>query len=164
MIILEEANDMSKLEEVREFIEKNTLEAEIIEHKNSGLTSKQAAEATGTDIEQIIKTLLFMDKKHRPVIVICQGNKRVDMDKIMKFVELKKPRLARPEEIKELLGTEPGGTPPICLPEDIPVIVDKGVTKQEFVIGSAGTKFTGLKLKPYDIVKSTGAKIVDITE
>ncbi|MBD3155184.1 MAG: hypothetical protein GF368_00830 [Candidatus Aenigmarchaeota archaeon] len=155
---------MSKLEEVKQFIGKNNIQAEIIEHEDSGLTSEQAAEATGANIEQIIKTLLFMDKKHQPVIVICQGNKRVDMGKVMKFVQLKKPRLARPEEIKELLGTEPGGTPPICLPDDIPVLVDKGVTKQEFVIGSAGTKFTGLKLKPYDIVKFTGAKIVDVTE
>jgi Cys-tRNA(Pro) deacylase len=155
---------LSKLEEVKQFIKKRGLDVEIIEHDESGLTSKQAAEATGVDIEQIIKTLLFMDKKHRPVIVICQGHKRVDMDKVMKFVELKKPRLARTEEIKELLGTEPGGTPPICLPGDIPVLVDKGVTKQEFVVGSAGTKFTGLKLKPYDIVKFSGGKIVDITE
>ncbi len=155
---------MSKVDQVKQFIEENNLEAEIIEHEESGLTSEQAAEATGVDIEQIIKTLLFMDKKHRPVIVICQGHKRVDMDKVIKFVELKKPRLARPEEIKQLLGTEPGGTPPICLPEDIPVLMDKGVTKQKFVVGSAGTKFTGLKLKPYDIVKFTNAKIVSITE
>ena len=155
---------MSKIEEVRGFIEENNIQAEIIEHEKSGLTSEQAAEVTGVDIEQIIKTLLFMDKKHRPVIVICQGHKRVDMNKVMKFVELKKPRLARPKEIKELLGTEPGGTPPICLPKNIPVLLDKGVTKQEFVVGSAGTKFTGLKLKPYDIVKFSGGKIVDITE
>ena len=61
-----------------------------------------------------------------------------------------------------LLGTTPGGTPPICLPQEIPVFIDRGVMKQEFVVGSAGSEFTGLRIRPSDIVKFTNAKIVDI--
>ena len=54
---------MSKLEDVKQFIQRNNIQAEIIEHEQSGLTSEDAAQATGVKIEQIIKTLLFIGKK-----------------------------------------------------------------------------------------------------
>ena len=155
---------MSKLEEVKQFIKENNIQAEIIEHKKSGLTSESASEATGVKIEQIIKTLLFIGKNKDLAIVICQGNKRVDAKKLSEISGLKKSRLATAEELRQLLGAEPGGTPPICLPEDIPKFMDRNVMEQEFVVGSAGTEFTGLKLRPSDIVKFTNAKIVDISE
>jgi len=158
------SDNMSKSEEVKQFIRENSIQAEIIEHKQSGLTSEAAAEATGIPIENIIKTLLFIDKKKRPIIVICLGNVRVDLKKVSKISGLKKLRFARPDELKELLGTEPGGTPPICLPEEIPKFIDRIVMEKEFVAGSAGTEFTGLKIHPSDTVKFTNAKIVDIGE
>ena len=155
---------MSKINEVKEFIKQNGIQAEIIEHKESGLTSEEAAKATGVKLEQIIKTILFVGKKKDLAIVICQGNKKVDGRKLSEISGLKKPRLARTDELKEFLNTEPGGTPPICLPEEIPKFIDKGVMGQEFVIGSAGSEFVGLKIRPSDIVKFANAKIVDMTE
>lgn len=153
---------MSKLEDVKQFIQRNNIQAEIIEHEQSGLTSEDAAQATGVKIEQIIKTLLFIGKKCNLAIVICQGNKRIDTKKLSQVSGLKKPRMARPEELQKILETTPGGTPPICLPESIPKFIDKQVTEQEFVVGSAGSEFVGIKLNPWDIVKFTNAKIVDI--
>lgn len=155
---------MKKTDEVKQFIEQNSIQAEIIEHEQSGLTSESAAKATGVKIEQIIKTLLFIGEKKNQVIVICQGNKRVDTKKLSEISGLKKPRLANPQELKEILGTQPGGTPPIGLPENMPIFIDTEVMKQQFVIGSAGTEFIGLKISPSDIVKFTNAKIVNIAE
>jgi len=60
--------------------------------------------------------------------------------------------------------TKPGGTPPICLPENIPVFVDKEVMKQVFVIGSAGSEFVGIKISPNDILKYSNARVVDVGE
>ena len=156
---------MTKLNEVKQFIQQNNIQAEIIERPGrSGITSESAAEVTGVKIQQIIKTLLFIGKKKNLAIVICQGNKRIDTKKLSEISGVKKPRMARPEELAEILGTVPGGTPPICLPENIPVFVDKGVMQQEFVVGSAGSEFVGIKLSPSDIVKFTKAKIVDVGE
>ncbi len=152
---------MTKLEKVKKFIQQNNIKAEMIEHKQSGLTSEDAAKATGVKIEQVIKTLLFIDNKKNLAIVICQGNRRIDTKKLS---GLKKPRLATREELKEILGTQPGGTPPICLPEDIPKFIDKEVMEQEFVVGSAGSEFVGIKISPNDILKYSNARVVDVGE
>jgi len=154
---------MDKVKEVKKFILENDIKATIIEHERSGLTSEDAAKATGVSIENIIKTLLFMDKKKQPAVVICLGNDRVDSKKLSAF-GLKKPRLAKPEELKQILETKPGETPPIYLPKDIPKFIDKEVMKREIVLGSAGSEFVGIKISPKDIVKFSNVKIVDITE
>ena len=155
---------MNKVKEVKKFISNNNIQASIIEHEQSGLTSEDAAKATGVPTENIIKTLLFIDKKKQPTIVICLGSDRIDQKKLSETSGFKKPRLARPEELKQILETEPGGTPPLRLPEDIPKFIDKEVMKKEFVVGSAGSEFVGIKISPKDIVKFSNFKIVDITE
>ncbi len=119
--------------EVRKFVREHSIPAEIIEHPEAdGLTSEQVAAAHGVGLESIVKTLLFVDKDGNKAFVIIQGGKRVGTKKIP---GLRKSRLAKPEELKEWLDTEPGGVPPIALPEEINKFVDEGVTKQEFVIG-----------------------------
>ena len=153
---------MDKVEEVKKFVEENNIDAEIIGHEKSGLTSENAAEAVGVSIENIVKTLLFVGKKKNVAVVTCMGKDRVDSKKLSEVSGLKKPRMARPEEMKKILGTEPGGTPPICLPENVSVFIDERVLEKEFVIGSAGSEFSGLKINPRDIVKFANAKIVDI--
>ena len=47
----------------------------------------------------------------------------------------------------------PGGIPPILLPNDIKKYIDKDLMKKDFVYGSGGDRFTGLKIKVNDILK-----------
>ena len=155
---------MSKVEKIKNLIKEKNIEAEVIEHKKSGLTSQDAADATGIPIENVIKTLLFIDKKKKTAIVTCLGSDRVDSKKLFEIAELKKPRMANPEELKEILGTEPGGTSPIGLPENVPTFVDAKVLNKDYVLGSAGSEFAGLKINPKEIVKLSNSKIVDITQ
>lgn len=147
---------------VREFIEKHHIPAEIIEHPESdGLTSEQAAIAHGVGLESIIKTLLFVDNKSEKAFIIIQGNKRVNIKRIP---GLKKPRLAKAEELKEWFDVEPGGVPPINLPKEFNKFIDREVTEQEFVIGSAGSRFSGIKIKPEFIVNQPNTQVIDIAE
>lgn len=148
--------------EVRKFVQEHDIPAEIIEHPEAdGLTSEQAAAAHGVGLESIIKTLLFVDKHENKAFVIIQGGKRVDTKKIP---GLRKPRLARAEELKEWLDTEPGGVPPTALPEEINKFVDEGVVMQDFVIGSAGNRFSGIKIKPEFIINQPNTQILDLAE
>jgi Cys-tRNA(Pro)/Cys-tRNA(Cys) deacylase len=155
---------MNKIKEIKNLIKEKNIDVEIIEHEKSGLTSQDAANATGIPIENIVKTLLFIDKKKKPVVVICLGNDYIDSKKLSEIAEIKKPKIATPEELKEILGTIPGGNPPIGIPQKIPVFIDKKVLNKDFVLGSAGSEFTGLKIKPKDILELSNAKIVGVVK
>ena len=89
------------------------------------------------------------------------GKDKVDIKKLEKF-GMKKPHLANKEELKKLLDAEPGGVPPIALPDNIRKLLDKHVMEKDFVIGSAGSEFSGLKIHPKDILKYSKAEVVDI--
>ena len=143
---------------VRKFIKEHNIDAEIIEHEASGLTSKNASDVHGIGLDKIVKTLLFVGKNNENVVVICLGKDRVDIKKI----GLKKSHLATKEELSEILKSEPGGVPPIALPENIKKFLDKNVIGKDFVIGSAGSEFTGLKISPKDILKYSNAQVVNI--
>jgi len=69
------------LEKTKKFLKENNIKAELIEHKEDGLTSENAAKATGIDLNHIIKVLCFVDSKEKKAFVIIQGNKRVDAKK-----------------------------------------------------------------------------------
>ncbi|MBL7078386.1 YbaK/EbsC family protein [Candidatus Shapirobacteria bacterium] len=150
------------INKIRKLIESGQIKGEILEHPGQdGLTSEQAALAHGVNLDQIVKTLLFVDKKGNKAVVIIQGDKRVGSKKIS---GLKKPKIANFEELKEVLGCEPGGVPPVGLPEEILKLVDEAVVDLNFVIGSAGDRFSGLKLKPDIITSQPNTQVLDLKE
>ena len=149
-------------ETVKEFVKRHEIAAERIEHESSGLTSKDASTVHGVELSCIVKTLLFVGKNVN-VVVICLGKDKVDTKKLEKL-GIKRPHLARYEELKEILGAEPGGVPPIALPDHIKKFLDKHVMEKDFVIGSAGSEFSGIRLSPKDILKYSNAELIDIVE
>jgi hypothetical protein len=54
-------------------------------------------------------------------------------------------------------------TDPLTLPEHVrEIFVEKSLMDKEFVIGSAGSKYCGLKIKPAEIIKVVEATILDL--
>ncbi len=148
------------VDEVRKFVQENKIDAEFIEHHDSdGLTSEGAAAAVNVPLSQIIKVLCFVDGKGNKCFVIIQGSKKVDDKKIP---GLKKPRMANGEELNAWFGLEPGCVPPINLPAETQKYVDVGILELPFVVGSAGSRFIGIKIKPEYILKQENAHVADL--
>lgn len=143
-------------EALRELIER--LGGEIIEVGRLVKTVKQAAEATGAHPKQIIKSLLFISEKNEPILVIVDGESRVDPDKLAKLFG--PSRLASPEEVKEITGYEIGELPPVGI--KIKTVMDPKVLENEFVIGGGGSVDRLSKLEPRRIVEYQNAMVVDV--
>ena len=149
-----------KVHDLQLFVKENEIDAEFIEHPGrDGLTSEGAASATGIPLAQVIKVLCITDKKEK-CFVILQGSKKVDMRKIP---GIKKGRLATGEELLGWFGFEPGCVPPICLPEEIPKYIDVGIKNLPFVVGSAGSRFVGIRIKPERIISQKNVMLADIS-
>lgn len=149
------------VEETKQWLAKNGVNAEFIDHgAKDGLKSEDAAHATGTDIARVLKVLCFVNSKGNRCFAMLQGNKKVDLNKIPGFG---KARLATEQELGNWFGAQPGAVPPVALPPAIPKFIDSGVMEMPFVIGSAGSRFVGLKIQPSDIIKQENAKVLEIS-
>ncbi|MHA1627147.1 MAG: aminoacyl-tRNA deacylase [Candidatus Asgardarchaeia archaeon] len=121
-------------------------------------TVEQAVKATGLKPKQIIKSLLFISKKEGPILVIVDGESKVDPNKLAK--NFGKVRLATPEEVKRITGFEVGAMPPVGV--EVKTIVDPKILENKFVIGGGGRMDKLSKLNPEKIVEYQKAIIVDV--
>ncbi|MEA1993453.1 MAG: YbaK/EbsC family protein [Euryarchaeota archaeon] len=148
---------MSFVEKTKKIIEKKGIDAEIREHKKWGKESEKVAEIFEIPLENVIKSLLiFLDET--PYLAVVQGDKRLDLKKIEKITG-KKTVLARVSDIKEL-GFEFGGIP--CIGSELRMIVDQRVMDEEYIVGSAGSPYTGIKITPEDLVRLNNAEVLSI--
>jgi prolyl-tRNA editing enzyme YbaK/EbsC (Cys-tRNA(Pro) deacylase) len=131
------------------------VEYSLIEHKESGRTSESAADATGEDRANIVKSMLLKSGKSGYVGVIVGGNRMVDFGKVRERAGAGgKFSLARPDEVKAALGFEIGGVPPFAFyMGGIAAFVDAAVMGKGHVVGAAGDEFSGIRFSPKEFAK-----------
>jgi len=134
------------------------LDGEIINVGKPVKTVEQAVKATDSNPKQIIKSLLFISREEGPVLVIVDGESKVDLNKLAKIFG--KVRFATPEEVKRITGFEVGAVPPVGV--KVKTIVDPKVLENKFVIGGGGRIDRLSKLNPEKIVEYQKAIIVDV--
>ena len=77
----------SGVNRVREVLEKMGLSSRIIEFSCSTRSSKEAAQAIGCEVGQIVKSLVFEGAyTHRPFLVLASGENRVNEKQIESLV------------------------------------------------------------------------------
>jgi len=147
------------------FLKKNGVDFEILWHRESdGRTSSEAARAWGTTLDRVIKSLILIDRHGEALMVLVQGDKRLDLKRTELVANRSELRLARPDEVLQLIGCDVGGIPPIALGKKMQVVVDEGVTRLDWAFGSAGSRHAGLKIRPTDLVRLNNAKVGEVAE
>jgi Cys-tRNA(Pro)/Cys-tRNA(Cys) deacylase len=154
----------SSTDRVAAFIEAHDLDAEIIATPQGVPTVETAATALGVDVDQIVKTLVFVDAQDRLVIAIACGTGKVDRRKLADFAGTSKLKLASSDRVIEWTGYPPGGVAPIDLPEEAIVIVDENVAAQPVIYGGSGTDLHMMRIRTEDIIHLNGATIGDILQ
>lgn len=148
---------MDYVRNTKKIIEREEIEAEIKKHKIWGKKSEKVSEIFGIALKNVIKSILvFLDEI--PFLIVLQGDKLLDLKELEKITG-KKVTLARAKDIKKM-GFEFGGIP--CVGSNLKMIVDQKVLNEEYVVGSAGSPYAGIKIKPKDLVKLNSAEVFDI--
>ena len=138
------------------------IKGEIIDHPDvDGTHSEVIAKALKIPPDNIIKCLILKSKREQLIAAIILGNQRLDLKKLEKLSKMKNLSLASERLIKENIGYPIGGVQPIAVINKIPIFIDENVMNKEFIIGSAGTPFHGLKIVPA-IFKKFNTIICDI--
>lgn len=147
-----------------EWLDELGVNAELIVSEQQMPTVELAAQAIGVDPNQIIKTLLFRDRDGTFVRVIASGPGRIDRAKLAAVAHLDRPKMASPEMVLEVTGWPAGGVAPVASRMPIPTFIDENVMQWDVVFGGGGTELTLIRMKASDIVRLTGAAIVDLVE
>ena len=124
-------------------------------------TAQDAAQQIGTDVERIVKSLVFVDGA-AAVVALCSGAARVDEVKLATALGLSSLRRATAAEAKERTGYAIGGVPPFAHVRGCRVVCDRSLLAFDEVWAAAGLPDAVFPIAPADLVRASGAQIADI--
>ena len=90
-------------ERFQERLQRLGVDAEVRELADSTRTAREAADAVGVEVGQIVKSLVFVDEES-PLLCLCAGDRRVETEKLGPGV-----RQAKRDEVRDATGFAIGG-------------------------------------------------------
>ncbi len=131
--------------------------------EESAATAQQAADAIGTSLGSIVKSLCFL-AGDRPVLVLAAGDRSVDDRKVAGHygVGRKKVHLADAETTIAVTGYAPGGVPPLGHARDLPVLIDGSLGRFATVYAAAGSPHAIFGISYGQLVAVTGGEVLDL--
>jgi len=151
------------VEEVRKFIEKYGVKAEILKFENTVETVSSASKASGYPERRILKSLVVF-ANGKPYVAIVRGDKKLGFKKFAKAVGAKRVRLAKINEVSKVVGVNPGEVSPLL--ESIlklPVTLDNSVLEKKTVLVGGGSLKHLVKIDVSELVRVLNPKIAEIT-
>jgi prolyl-tRNA editing enzyme YbaK/EbsC (Cys-tRNA(Pro) deacylase) len=147
------------------FMREQGIAGEILHLHVPTPTVETAAQAAGTQVERIVKSILFM-VEGEPVLAITSGTAHVDQRAIASryAVGRKRVKLASAETVLEIGGYEVGAMPPFGHLRKLPTLLDRGVLKQPEVYAGGGDENALLRLSPEEILRVTQAQVMDLVQ
>jgi prolyl-tRNA editing enzyme YbaK/EbsC (Cys-tRNA(Pro) deacylase) len=134
----------------------------VTEFPESTATAVAAAEALGTPVERIVKSLVFM-AGDRPVLVLASGTNRVDLHKLAHLAGEPVGR-ANADQVRQATGFAIGGVPPVGHTEPLSTYVDADLLRYDEVWAAAGTPYSVFAIHPQTLARVSGGHIVDIAQ
>lgn len=152
------------LDAVKKFIVSNNINAKILEFEISTETVSKAASAAGIHIENVLKTLLMKSDKGLLAIMVC-GERKVDYNKVKKFLKIKKIRFLKPEEIELYTPFEVGGVSPLFSKiYDFHIILDEQCLENNYVTLGGGDNYHLVEISLRDLVNVLNPQIADVSK
>lgn len=139
------------------------LEVEVRTFPQGTRTARDAAEAIGAQLGQILKSIVFL-ADGEPLLCLVSGSNRVSLTALKHLTGAQKVRPAGAEQVKEITGFAAGGVPPFGHRTPLPTYFDADLLAYEIVWAAAGTPDSVFAAAPGPLVKACGAIIADLKE
>lgn len=126
-------------------------------------TAADAAQAVGCEVAQIVKSLVFM-ADGEPVVALVSGANRVDLGRLGLALGSTRVRKADGDEARAATGFAIGGVPPFGHAIGVRMVVDRQLLGLERLWAAAGLPDAVFPISPDDLMRVSGASVVDIAE
>lgn len=150
----------SSTERVRLALAERGLACEIIETQQSARTAQEAADAVGSTVGQIVKSLVFLCDG-AGVMALVSGANRLDERKLGAVAGGKISR-ADADAVRDATGFAIGGVAPLGSTRPIRIFFDEDLLAFELVWAAAGTPSTVFAISPDELARATGAIVADL--
>jgi prolyl-tRNA editing enzyme YbaK/EbsC (Cys-tRNA(Pro) deacylase) len=155
-----------RVQRLLDFVQAVGVEATLVEHGAPMPTVEQAARALGVAREDIVKSILFEEKRgeRRALLAVASGMNRVSASKLAQAAGFSSLRLAPGERVLAVTGYPTGGVPPVAHASPLRVLVDARLSDRDVVYAGGADEHHMLRIRPGDIVRLTNATVADIVE
>lgn len=153
----------SSAKKVQEALAAAGIEATVVELPDSTRTAVEAAQAIGTTVAQIVKSLVFRGQvSGKAILIEASGINRVN-EKTVEAILGEPIGRADPDFVREQTGYAIGGIPPLGHAHEMgAVLVDEDLLQYEELWAAAGTPHAVFRLTPEQLVKIAGGKVTAI--
>ncbi|MGQ9627657.1 MAG: YbaK/EbsC family protein [Anaerolineae bacterium] len=151
------------VEKVRQYFKERGLDIEVFELDKSTRTAQLAAEAVGTELGSIVKSLIFL-ADGKPALVLVAGDKRADPEKIKKLLGAREVAIANADQVREKTGFAIGGVPPLGHDVEMKTLIDRSLGRFETVYAAAGSPQAVFPIAYKLLVELSGGEVVDVTQ
>jgi Cys-tRNA(Pro) deacylase len=150
-----------EVERVAAVLRAAAVDARIEEFPEGTHTARDAAQAVGCELAQIVKSLVLVcDGAY--VMALVPGDQRADEAAVAAAVPAELVRAARPEEVVHATGFEPGGVAPFPQRAVTQTLMDPALLRHEVVWIGAGKPSYVAGLAPAELQRLTRARGVDL--
>ena len=152
----------SSAQKVQDALKASGLDCQVVEMPQTTRTAADAARAVGSEVGQIVKSLIFKGKQTgKPILVATSGANRVNEKKLAR--DLGEPLgKADPDFVREKTGFAIGGVPPVGHSGPVEIYIDEDLMHFEEIWAAAGTPRAVFKLTPQDLQKITGGEVISV--
>lgn len=138
------------------------VEVEVREMDDTTHTAVEAAQALGTTVAAIVKSLLFRIDGAEPLLVLASGPNRVDTGLLAELVG-GEVTMADAKSVKVVTGYSIGGVPPIGHPQPLRTIIDRDLLKLPIVWAAAGSSTAVFGIEPQRLLELTKATVARVS-
>lgn len=126
---------------------------------------EEAASARSQRPGQVVRSILFQVRAGEFVMVLMAGPAQVDWKKLRDLVKRSRVRMATEDEVFEVTGYRVGTVSPFGVKNQVRVLVDPSVLKEEEISIGSGVRNTAIIMKSAELIRALkDAEIVQLSE
>jgi len=126
-------------------------------------SAEESASLQGVPLGSLLRSILVRRAADDYLFVLVPGGRRFDWPKVRAHLGTKRLTLPDADEARAETGYERGAITPFGARRAWPVIADASISALEVVAIGGGARGVNVHLAPVDLVRVTGAEVVDIT-
>ena len=160
---MEKILEKEPVQRVEKFITQFDPKLKVLVLDTTARTAKDAAESLGCQVGAIVKSLVFR-ANNTFLICLVAGDKRCSLNKLKKILQKKDVSMANANEVKVNTGFSIGGVAPVAHITNLDILIDKSLSRFEYVFGAAGHPNCVFKITYNQLIKITNGYEKEISE